>query len=132
VIGWHRRGFARVWAWKSRPIGRLPLAPEPVSLIEQMARENPLWSRRRINSELAKLGHRVDKDTIASIPVRFAQAPHGATGESLRPVRYAGVGLQPVRMSFSPPQGRAPAWATTQCTAVEAESRVVASPPCSR
>src|SRR5580658_2897953 len=28
VIGWHRRGFARWWAWKSRPVGRPPLAPE--------------------------------------------------------------------------------------------------------
>jgi hypothetical protein len=51
VIGWHRRGFARFWAWKSRPVGRRPLAPELVSLIEQMARENPLWSRRRIASD---------------------------------------------------------------------------------
>jgi hypothetical protein len=39
VIGWHRRGFARFWAWKSRPVGRPPLAPELVSLIEQMSRE---------------------------------------------------------------------------------------------
>ena len=65
VIGWHRREFARFWAWKSRPVGRPPLAPELVSLVEQMARENPLWSRRRVASELSKLGHRVDKDTIA-------------------------------------------------------------------
>jgi putative transposase len=36
-----------------------------VSLIEQIARENPLWSRRRIANELAKLGHCVDKDTVA-------------------------------------------------------------------
>src|SRR5579863_6757149 len=30
-----------------------------------MAAENPLGSRRRIASELAKLGHNVDKDTVA-------------------------------------------------------------------
>jgi putative transposase len=65
VIAWHRRGFARWWAWKSRHVGRPPLAPELVSLIEQIARENPLWSRRRIANELAKLGHCVDKDTVA-------------------------------------------------------------------
>ena len=28
VIGWHRRGFARFWAWKSRRPGRPPVAPE--------------------------------------------------------------------------------------------------------
>jgi transposase InsO family protein len=75
VIAWHRRGFARWWAWKSRPVGRPPIAPELVSLIEQMARENPLWSRRRIASELAKLGHAVDKDTVAKYMPRPAPRP---------------------------------------------------------
>ena len=65
VIGWHRRAFARFWAWKSRRIGRPPLADEIVALIGRMARENPTWSRRRITSELAKLGFVVSKDTVA-------------------------------------------------------------------
>ena len=52
-----------------------PLAPELVSLIEQMARENPLWSRRRIASELAKLGHAVDKDTVAKYLPKPAPRP---------------------------------------------------------
>ena len=47
VIAWHRRGFARFWTWKSRRSGRPPLTAELVALIEQMTRENPLWSRRR-------------------------------------------------------------------------------------
>jgi transposase InsO family protein len=72
LIAWHRRGFARWWAW---PVGRLPLAPELVSLIERMARENPLWSRRRIASELAKLGHAVDKDTVAKYMPRPTRSP---------------------------------------------------------
>ena len=75
AVIWHRRGFARWWAWKSRPAGRPPLAPELVSLIEQMARENPLWSRRRIASELAKLGHAVDKDTVAKYLPKPAPRP---------------------------------------------------------
>jgi len=41
VIGWHRRGFARFWARRSRPVGRPPLAPELVRLIERMAQEKP-------------------------------------------------------------------------------------------
>ena len=52
-------------AQKSRRIGRPPLAADIVALIVRMARENPTWSRRRIASELAKLGHGVDKDTMA-------------------------------------------------------------------
>jgi putative transposase len=65
VIAWHRRGFARFWAKKSKRIGRPPLAAEIVALIVRMSRENPTWSRRRIANELAKLGHAVDKDTVA-------------------------------------------------------------------
>src|SRR6516225_2947608 len=30
VIGWHRRGFARFWAYKSRRSGRPPVAPEVI------------------------------------------------------------------------------------------------------
>jgi transposase InsO family protein len=76
VIGWHRRGFAQWCAWTSRRVGRPPLAPELVSLIEQMARENPLWSRRRIASELAKLGYAVDKETVAKYMPKPARRPH--------------------------------------------------------
>jgi putative transposase len=65
VIGWHRRGFARFWAWKSKRIGRPPIAPEIVELIVRIAKENPRWSRRRIAQEIAKLGFRVDKNTVA-------------------------------------------------------------------
>jgi putative transposase len=65
VIGWHRRGFARFWTMKSKHVGRPPISAELVTLIERMASENPLWSRRRIASELAKLGHDVSKDTVA-------------------------------------------------------------------
>jgi putative transposase len=65
VITWHRRGLARFWAYKSMPHGRPPLSAEVIELIERMTRENPTWSRRRIASELAKLGHHVSKDTVA-------------------------------------------------------------------
>jgi putative transposase len=75
VIAWHRRGFARFWAWKSRHRGRPPLAPEVVALIVQMVCENPLWSRRRIANELAKLGHHVGKDAVAKYMPRPAGRP---------------------------------------------------------
>jgi putative transposase len=41
VIGWHRRGFVRFWARRSRCAGRPPLDPILVELIARMARENP-------------------------------------------------------------------------------------------
>ena len=75
VIRWHRRGFARFWAWKSKRVGRPPLAAEVVALIVRMTRENPTWSRRRVASELARLGHDVDKDTVAKYMPRPSARP---------------------------------------------------------
>jgi putative transposase len=65
VVAWHRRGFARFWTKKSRPIGRPPTGDAIIDLIGRLAAENPTWSRRRIANELAKLGYHVDKDTVA-------------------------------------------------------------------
>src|SRR5579872_2145725 len=31
VVAWHRRGFARFWAWKSKRVGRPPLQQEVVA-----------------------------------------------------------------------------------------------------
>jgi transposase InsO family protein len=94
VVAWHRRGFARFWAWKSRPIGRLPLDAEIVALIERMAGENPLWSRRRIASELTKLGHNVDKDTVAKYmpkPARRPRQPPSTTWRAFVRAHLAGT-----------------------------------------
>jgi transposase InsO family protein len=46
-----------------------------VDLVERMARDNPLWSRRRIASELAKLGHDVSKDSVAKYMPKPAGGP---------------------------------------------------------
>ena len=74
VVAWHRRGFARFWAWsRGGWVGRCT----DVRLIEQMAHQNPLWSRRRIASELAKLGHPVDKDTVAKYMPKPTWRPAG-------------------------------------------------------
>jgi transposase InsO family protein len=75
VIAWHRRGYARFWAHKSRRPGRPPLHPEVVELIVRMAGENPTWSRRRIAAELAKLGHDVSKDSVAKYMPRPTGGP---------------------------------------------------------
>ena len=75
VIRWQRRGFARFWAWKSKRVGRPPLAAAIVALIERMARGNPTWSRRRIANELAKLGLDVGKDAVARYMPKPAERP---------------------------------------------------------
>jgi hypothetical protein len=56
VIKWHRAGFCRYWAWRSRPKGGRPaIDPEVRELIKQMANAN-LWGAPRIHGELLKLG----------------------------------------------------------------------------
>src|SRR2546426_7435175 len=46
VVGWHRQGFRRYWAWKSRRRrGRSGIATELRGLIRRMSRANPLWGR---------------------------------------------------------------------------------------
>ena len=43
VVGWHRRGFRRYWAWKSgHRSGRPGIETEPRDLIRRMSRANPL------------------------------------------------------------------------------------------
>ena len=65
VLRWHRQGFQLFWRRKSAPRFRpSPLAAATVELIEQMARDNPLWGAERIRGELLKLGIQVSKRTI--------------------------------------------------------------------
>src|SRR5438132_4499108 len=57
VVGWHRQGFRRYWAWKSRRRrGRPAIGTELRHLIRRMSRANPLWGAPRIHGELLKLG----------------------------------------------------------------------------
>src|SRR6516225_7562778 len=77
VLAWHRRGFQLYWRWKSgpNPVGRPKLAAELRHLIRRMARENPTWGRRRIQAELALLGHEVAELTIAKYMHRTSPQP---------------------------------------------------------
>src|SRR3989442_6342313 len=57
VVRWHRQGFRRYWAWKSRHRrGRPAIGTEVRDLIRRMSRANPLWGAPRIHGELLKLG----------------------------------------------------------------------------
>jgi putative transposase len=77
VVAWHRQAFKAFWRWKSRPRrqGRPTVPRKIINLIRRMARDNPLWSPERIQSELALLGHDVAEATVKKYMGRKSQGP---------------------------------------------------------
>src|SRR5467141_5008467 len=79
VVGWHRQGFRRYWAWKSRRReGRPAIGTELRELIRRMNRANPLWGAPRIHGELLKLGLTVSQATVSKYMVRPRRPPSQA------------------------------------------------------
>ena len=76
VVGWHRQGFRRYWAWKSRRRrGRPGIQMELRELIRRMSRANPLWGAPRIYGELLKLGLMVSQATVSKYMFRPRKPP---------------------------------------------------------
>jgi len=76
VVGWHRQGFKLFWRWKSREKpGRPKIEAEIQRLIQRMSRENPLWGKPRIQSELSLLGHIVAESTVDQYRIRPRKPP---------------------------------------------------------
>ena len=75
VLCWHRKGWKSYWRWRSRASGnsgRRPISGELRLLIRRMTSENTLWGQRRIQAELARLGHKVSARTVA----KYMRRPH--------------------------------------------------------
>src|SRR3989442_3241384 len=117
VVGWHRQGFRRYWAWKSRRRrGRPMIRTELRDLIPPMSRGHPLWGAPRIHGELLKLGLTVSQATVSKYMLPAAAAAvagvayvfeesrqgsdrvgflHGAHGDVSSPVRARGAEPRP-------------------------------------
>ena len=79
VVRWHRQGFRRYWAWKSRHRrGRPAIGTEVRDLIRRMSRANPLWGAPRIHGEQLKLGLTVSQATVSKYMVRPRRPPSQA------------------------------------------------------
>ena len=77
VVRWHRKGFRFYWKCRSRNKkgkGKSPMAKEVITLIQQMAAENPTWEAPRIHGESLKLGFNVSERTVS----RYLSG-HGST-----------------------------------------------------
>jgi hypothetical protein len=76
VVRWHRQGFRRYWARKSRrQQGRPAIETELQDLIRRMSRANPLWSPPRIHGEPLKLGLTVSQATVSKYMLRHGRPP---------------------------------------------------------
>jgi putative transposase len=68
LLRWHRDLVARKWDYTSRRRpGRPSTGTAVKTLIVRMARENPTWGHRRIQGELARLGHAMAASTVWEI-----------------------------------------------------------------
>jgi hypothetical protein len=68
LLAWHRRLVTRKWDYSSRrPAGRPTTAAGIRKLVIRMATDNPAWGHRRVQGELAKLGHPIAVSTVWQI-----------------------------------------------------------------
>ena len=68
LLRWHRQRIAKHWTQPpARRIGRPPTSADLRQLIVRLANENPTWGHRRIQGELARLGHTMAKTTVWQI-----------------------------------------------------------------
>jgi transposase InsO family protein len=69
LLAWHRKLIARKWDYSARRtrVGRPPSSALLKKLVLRLADENPRWGHRRIQGEMARLGHPIASGTVWNI-----------------------------------------------------------------
>jgi len=67
VLAWHRRLVAGKYTTAPRRPGRPSTASAIRTLVIRMATDNPTWGHRRVQGELARLGHPIAASTVWQI-----------------------------------------------------------------
>jgi putative transposase len=76
ILRWHRELVRRKWTYRRMKRGGRPAIPaEEDALVLRLARENPRWGHRRIQGELAKLGHAVSASAVRAMLRRHRLPP---------------------------------------------------------
>jgi hypothetical protein len=77
VRRWRRQGVRHHWRWLCgrKRLGRPAIASETRALIRHMSRDNVLWGAPRIHGELAMLGIKVSRTTVAKYMIRRPSPP---------------------------------------------------------
>jgi hypothetical protein len=77
VRRWRRQGVRHHLRWPSgrKRLGRPAIASETRALIRHMSRDNVLWGTPRIHGELAMLGIKVSRTTVAKYMIRRPYPP---------------------------------------------------------
>jgi transposase len=75
LLRWHRELVVRRWTYPHTRPGRPPIDPQIRALVLRLAAENPTWGHRRIQGELARLGHTVAASTVWKILHRAGVEP---------------------------------------------------------
>jgi putative transposase len=68
LMAWHRRLVTRKWIYTNRRrAGRPATAAAIRKVVIRMATDNPAWGHRRVQGELARLGHPIAASTVWQI-----------------------------------------------------------------